>query len=106
MFTLRTCFHYYTDVKELFLAEDTLLGYTFLHRVAESRTATEMSDLLSEIPDEINAELLMLRTARGHTVLHRAAENKRDERMILLLLDAVRESFQTQGKCQYQLYGN
>ena len=89
-------------MEELFLVQHKLLGYIFLHTVAQYRTATQMKVLLSEIPDRIKAKLLMLRdTERGWTVLHRAAVNEKDERVILSILKDVKQSYESKGKCYH-----
>ena len=93
---LTKCFYHHTEIEQLLLAQDRESS-TFLHTIAEYSTAEEMTVLLSEIPDEMEAKLLTLRDTRGRTVLHRAADNNKDERVILSLLATVKRSCETQG---------
>ena len=61
--------------------------------------ATEMTELLSKLPETTMRQILLTRNNRGQTLLyiHTAAENRRDEDVVLMIIKFMKKACSTSG---------
>jgi hypothetical protein len=84
---------FFTDARDLLLCIDEHYGSTFLHKAAESRSATGIRSVLYEVglDTEIIKQIISVKDKYG-TVLHRAAYN--EDGVLLELLRFIIENFE------------